>query len=369
MSGWLDPAGVAVIAPNLKRRLSGVTSTLFRLAPLQARDIPLAVVGPALPPGLPRMRLSALPLMPRRPRVWHARRNSEMLLGLALRAMGHDLRLVFTSASQRRHTRWTRALIARMDAVVATSSQSAAYLERPAFVIPHGIDAEAFRPAPDRAALRRMLGLPEAGPILGCFGRIRAQKGTDLFVDAVIAALAGRPDGAAVVLGRATPDHRAFLDGLRARVAAAGLGDRILFRGEVPVDQVARWYAVLDLFVAPQRWEGFGVTPLEAMACGVPVLATDAGAFPDLVVPGETGLLVPRDDGPALSSALTEALSDPARLARWGEAGRARVLSRFRLEDEAAALNALYRRLLGEGAGATPPSPPATSSPPGSPRR
>ncbi|TNC73895.1 glycosyltransferase family 4 protein [Rubellimicrobium roseum] len=344
-----DPAQVEVIAPNFKKRLSGVTSTVFRLVPVQARGMGVVVTGPVLPEDLPQIRLRDLLTMPRRgprgPRVWHARRNVEMLGGLALRALGKDLRLVFTSASQRHHTGFTKWLIRRMDAVVSTSAKTAAYLERPSVVVHHGIDTEAFRPAPDRAALRATMGLPP-GPLVGCFGRIRAQKGTDLFVDALIAFLRERPDGGGIVLGRATAEHREFQRGLEERIAAAGLSDRLRFMGEVPVGEIARWYQALDLFVAPQRWEGFGVTPIEAMACGVPVVATRVGAFEEQVVAGETGLLIPPDDGPAMATAVREALGDPARLARWSEAARAHVVANFRIEDEAARLNVLYREML-----------------------
>ncbi|WP_210527412.1 glycosyltransferase family 4 protein [Rubellimicrobium arenae] len=344
-----DPATVQVIAPNFKRRLSGVTSTVFRLVPFQARDLNVVVAGPVVPEGIPQIRLRDLVLMPRHgpdgPRVWHARRNVEMLGGLALRALGKDLRLLFTSASQRRHTGFTKWLIRRMDEVVSTSARTAAYLERPSVVVHHGIDTATFQPPADRAALRSELGMPE-GPIVGCFGRIRAQKGTDLFVDAMIGVLSERPDGGAILLGRATSEHRSFQQGLETRIAAAGLSDRIRFLGEVPVGDMARWYQALDLFVAPQRWEGFGVTPIEAMACGVPVIATRVGAFEDQVADGVTGRLIPADDLPAMAQAIRDALSDRPRLARWGEAARAHVLGRFRIEDEAAALNALYRDLL-----------------------
>lgn len=341
----LDPARIDVLAPNLKRRLSGVTATIARLVPLQARDVAIAATGPGLPAGVPHVPLAAVARMPRRgprgPRVWHARRNVEMVMGLALRASGKDLRLLFTSASQREHTAATKALIARMDAVVATSAATAGYLEREATVIHHGIDAGAFAPAPDRAALRGDLDLPD-GTLVGCFGRIRPSKGTDLFVDAMIPLLRDRPDLHAVVMGRAVDKDASFLAALRARAP-----DRVLFRPEVPVDSMPRWHAAMDLHVAPQRWEGFGLTPLEAMACAVPVVAAEVGAFPEIVVDGETGRLVPREDAAALSAAIASLVDDAARRTDMGAAARARVERRFRLEDEAAALNALYRALIG----------------------
>ncbi|OYX44688.1 MAG: glycosyl transferase family 1 [Rhodobacterales bacterium 32-67-9] len=342
-----DIAKIEVIAPNLKRRLSGVTATIVRLVPMQAGMIGIAATGPGLPAHVPHLPLWRLFVLPRdRVRVWHARRNTEMLLGLILtRLFRRRLKLLFTSASQRRHSGYTRWLIARMDGVVATSRKTAAYLERPPVVILHGIDTEGFSPAADRAALRRRLGLPEGHAILGCYGRIRSQKGTDAFVEVALALLPGRPDVTALVMGRATEGHDGFLAGLKGKVSEAGLADRIRFLPEVPVHEIADWYRVLDLYVAPQRWEGFGLTPIEAMACGVPVVATRVGAFEEIVT-GDTGTLVPPGDIHALADAIAPWLDAPARRRAAGAAALARVRSTFRIEDEAASLVAVYRRLL-----------------------
>ena len=184
-----DIRDIEVIAPNLKKRLSGVTATIARLVPLQAGMIGIAATGPGLPAHVPQIPLSRLFLMPRtRSRVWHARRNTEMLLGLILKhVFRRKLKLLFTSASQRRHSLYTKFLIGQMDGVIATSQKTAAYLERKAEVILHGIDTDGFSPPGDRAALRRELSLPEDHVIMGCYGRIRAQKGTDAFVDAALA--------------------------------------------------------------------------------------------------------------------------------------------------------------------------------------
>jgi mannosyltransferase len=346
----VDVRDVEVIAPNLKRRYSGVTSTVLRLVPVQARDIGIAAAGPVLPEGIPRVPLSALPVLPRdRWRVWHARRNVEMLAGLMMRGLlGRRLKLLFTSAAQRRHSAYTRWLLRRMDAVVATSARAAGYLERPATVIRHGIDTDLFHPVEDRAALRRGLGLPEDGLVIGCFGRVRRQKGTDLFVEAMISVLPEHPGAVAVVMGGVTKDQEGFVQGLRTRIAGAGMEERIRVLPEDRGWSIAPWFQACDLYVAPHRWEGFGLTPLEAMACGVPVVATRAGAFEEQVAPGETGLLVPTDDLHALRTAIREALSDKARLQRWGRAARERLLREFRIEGEAAALLKVYRGLLDE---------------------
>ncbi|MEQ8365630.1 MAG: glycosyltransferase family 4 protein [Roseicyclus sp.] len=347
---FLDPARVDVLAPNFKKRLSGVTSTVVRLVPIQARSLSIAAVAPNLPAHVPQVAMKSLVTMPRRGpsgrRVWHARRNSEMLAGIALkRILGKDLKLLFTSASQRHHTGYSKWLIQQMDHVISTSKKTAAYLDRASTVILHGIDTETFSPPSDRAALKSSMGLPP-GPLIGCFGRIRAQKGTGDFVDAMIEILPDFPDACAIVMGRATDQHQAYDRGLREKVLAASLEERILFKPEVPVHRIADWYRSLDLFIAPQRWEGFGLTPLEAMACGVPVVATRVGAFEELVVDRSTGTLIPAQDVPAMVAATRYYLENPAERMFQGEAARTHVAADFRIEGEAEALNALYRELL-----------------------
>jgi len=347
------PADIEVIAPNFKCRLSGVTATVVRLVPVQAQEISIVATGPVLPADIPRLPLHALITLPRRGpgphgwRVWHARRNVEMIGGLVLRyLLGKRLKLMFTSASQRAQTGLTRWLIRRMDAVVATSEKTAQYLEGPAKVIMHGIDTEGFSPAVDRAALRDRLGLPQAGLMIGCYGRIRAQKGTDVYVDAMIRLLQAHTDVIALVMGRATEKYVRFETELKDKVRAAGLSDRLLFLPEVPPEAMADWYRVLDVYIAPQRWEGFGLTPIEAMACGCPVIATRVGAFEDLVKAGETGLLIDPGDVDQMVDATQSLVSERERLATMRAASRAHVLDRFSIEREARALIRIYRTLL-----------------------
>jgi mannosyltransferase len=339
---------VEVVAPNFKKRLSGVTSTIVQLAPLQARDLGIVTLGPGLPPGLPRMRWRQLPGLLSRPagrpfRIWHARRNVEMIGGVILRDVFRaPLKLVFTSAAQRRHRPFTKWLIRRMDAVIATSERSASFLDVPSTVVMHGVDLERFHPprgADDGFAAAGLAGRRA----IGCFGRIRHQKGTDLFVEAMIALLPLFPDWTAVITGRVTAEHQAFADGLKQRIAAAGLADRIVFLGEVP--DIAVWYRRIDLYVAPSRNEGFGLTPLEAMASGAPAVASDAGAYASLIVDGRTGAVVPAGDGEALREAIRAYLADPARLEAHARNALADVRKRFPLAGEAAAIRVVYERL------------------------
>ncbi|WP_299612080.1 glycosyltransferase family 4 protein [uncultured Tateyamaria sp.] len=345
-----DLAQIDVIAPNFKRRLSGVTATVARLVPLQAQSIAITACAPEMPDDVPNVHWTKLLTMartgPSGHRVWHARRNVEMIAGLALRGLlGKRLKLLFTSASQRNHTGLTKALIARMDEVIATSGKTAGYLDRDATLIHHGIDTDTFTPHPDKAALRASLGLP-TGPLMGCFGRIRAQKGTDVFVDAMIRVLGDHPDAAAIAMGRAVDKDEAFLKDLQDRVETAGLANRLLFLPEVPVWETPRFYQALDIYIAPQRWEGFGLTPLEAMACGAPAIATRVGAFEELIVDGQTGTLIDAGNVDQMVNATNALLSDPTKLATWSQNARKHMVDHFQLQQEADAIIAIYRKLL-----------------------
>jgi len=346
-----DISDVEIIAPNLKRRLSGVTSTIVQLIPCQIRlGIRIAALGPGLPPELPRLKWPQLaglwrPPAGRRRRIWHARRNNEMAAGILMRhVLRMPLKLVFTSAAQRRHTSYTRWLIRRMDAVIATSSRSGSFLKVPHTVIQHGVDLTLFHPPEGSDDTITATGLP-GRYLVGCFGRVRHQKGTDLFVQAMIALLPQHPDWTAVISGRVTPEHTAFADKLKADISAAGLTNRIVFIGEVPDIKV--WYRRLMLYVAPSRNEGFGLTPLEAMASKTAVVASDAGAYAEMIVPGENGVVVPPGDGEALTAAIATYLTDPALAIAQGETALRHVRENFALEKEATAINRIYQQLLG----------------------
>ena len=351
----VDIADVDVIAPNFKRRLSGVTSTIIQLVPMQRTlGQRVATLGPGLPADLPHIRFFDLFSLWRPPagcshRVWHARRNTEMLPGIILRdVLRMPLKLLFTSAAQRRHSRYTKFLIRRMDAVIATIARSGSFLEVPHTVIRHGVDLERFHPpaGPDDTIVATAL---PGKYLVGCFGRVRHQKGTDLFVRAMIELLPRHPDWTAVISGRITPEHKAFGDRLKAEIAAAGLTERIVFLGEV--DDIRPWYRRLTLYVAPSRNEGFGLTPLEAMASQTAVVTSDAGAYSEMTIEGETGSVVPAGDGTALTAAIGRYMSEPARALTHAEAALRHVRENFALEKEARAIGQVYRGLL-HGTGA-----------------
>jgi mannosyltransferase len=343
------PADLEAIVPNLHWRYSGVTATNRMIAPLLARRLSAVWLGPDAPDGIARMTCrDLLALRFRRPRanvIWHARRNNEMMVGLLLKALGWPLRPIFTSAGQRHHTWITRFLISRMDAVIAASEAAASYLKVPSTVILHGIDTARYAPPADREVALRETGLPGKYAI-GCFGRVRHQKGTDVFVEAMCRLLPKYPDFTAVIVGSVTADQRAFNDGLKKQAEAAGLTDRIRFLGELPIDDVPPWYRRILIYAFTSRNEGFGLTLLEAMSSGAALVAARAGAADKVVAEGETGFLVPAGDAAAMAEKLDLLMRNPARAIEMGFKGRERVLSQFSIAAEADKIASVYRDVL-----------------------
>ena len=349
-----DLRTLEVVATNLKYRYSGVTSTIAALLPVQARTLRIAAIGPRMPAHWPRTSWSSLlrhgwSRPPSRPaRIWHARRNNEMLLGWLLRdVLRMPFKLVFTSAAQRHHSRWTRFLISQMDAVIATSPESGAFLRVPHVVNMHGIDTSVYHPSADRAHEWAATGLPGRYGI-GVFGRVRAQKGTDRFVDAMLTLLPRYPDFTAIVVGAITPEQHSFAADLRDKITRAGLDRRIVFLGERPSDEVHQWLRCVSIVVGPQRWEAFGHEPAEAMARGTPVVATRVGAATHLIRDGETGFLVDVDDMASMRDRIERLMRDPNRATTMGLCGREHVVANFSIEREAAGIENVYRKLWGE---------------------
>ena len=203
--------------------------------------------------------------------------------------------------------------------------------------LPLGVDTARFRPRESeaRARIRTELELSGDAPIVTLLARFQRVKGHDLFL-ATARRIAGRcPDARFVLAGEnvfgGAGDER-FKREIHAAVAADPvLRPRVRFRGWVPAPEGL--LAASDVVVCPSRFESFGLAPVEAMACGVPVVSTDVGGPRETVADGETGYLVPPDRIDLFAERVVQLLLDPALRQRLGEAGRARVRARFSLEQ------------------------------------
>lgn len=345
-----------VIVTNFDANFSGVSATIANTLPLQAADLDVGLLGAGL--GLPGVRRVGWGEVLRRGwqkpadkpfAIWHLRRNLEMEWAIVARdLLGMPIRTVFTSASQRRHSRRPRWLIGRMDAVIAPTERAASFIPNAWSVVPHGVDTRRFVPAADRGAAWRALGWPgETG--IGIFGRVRPNKGTDLFVEAVCRVLPEFPGVTALINGTVTRRHAPFARALRRRIATAGLTERVVWSEVTGYEGIIPRFQGLSVMVACARREEFGLTPIEAMACGTPTLLTDTGDFRNMTVEGETGFLVPVGDVEALAARLREMLSDSGRLAAMGAAARAKAEHDHDVRKEVAGIREVYERLWAAG--------------------
>jgi glycosyltransferase involved in cell wall biosynthesis len=206
--------------------------------------------------------------------------------------------------------------------------------------IPNGIPVAAMVAAPDaRAAVRAELHAPDGAPVIVAVGRLDAQKNHALLVEAM-ADPRLRALGARLWIAGDGPARGA----LRTQAALLGVEDQVTLlgvRGDVP-----RLLAAADAFVLSSDWEGNPLVVMEAMAAGLPVVATAVGCVPELVTP-ECGRLVRAGDAAGLAAALREVLADPAARARMGQASGARARSRFDLPVMASAYLDLFGALRG----------------------
>jgi len=202
-------------------------------------------------------------------------------------------------------------------------------------VVPCGVDLERFTPSGPRAARdgrHRILSL----------GRLVERKG----VETTVRAMSAVPDAELVIAGGGDAIADAERARLTAVATAAGVQDRVRLLGQIPRHDVPALLRSADVVVSVPWYEPFGMVPLEAMACGVPVIASAVGGHLDTVVDGRTGALVPPRDPAALAQRLRELLADPARLAAIGSAAAAWARSRYGWSHIAVETELLYRQVL-----------------------
>jgi glycosyltransferase involved in cell wall biosynthesis len=195
----------------------------------------------------------------------------------------------------------------------------------PTHVVPvYGVDTERFRPASEpKAALRARLGLPADGALLFFSSRVAPEKDAATLLSALVAL---RAEGRDVRLLHRSGGWRELL----ALADRAGVGDRVIATDAVhPERDLPASYQAADLCVQASRDEGLGFSPLEALACEVPVVATAVGGLRETIVDGETGWTYPVGDAAALARAIGAALDDPAEARRRAAAGRRMVRERF----------------------------------------
>ena len=265
-----------------------------------------------------------------------------------------DLELSHATSAYRRFVlgRWYGFLkmqmrVARRIPRLVTVSESSkrdiiAQMDVPAdrlHIVPVGVDPKIFRPLPHIARVRGRLMTTTSSDV--------PMKGLAPLLEALAKVRTERSDIELVIIGK--PKSRSAIPPLIERL---GLQHAVRFVSEVTTERIVELYAEAEVAVVPSLYEGFSLPAVEAMACGVPLVATTGGALPEVVgTHDETGLLVPPGDPDALAGMLLRACGDADLRARIGAAGRTRVLDKFTWRATALGTVENYRALLAEQAG------------------
>jgi glycosyltransferase involved in cell wall biosynthesis len=239
-------------------------------------------------------------------------------------------------------------LSGRQDMIIAISDHVARFtiargVREPGRVrrVYHGLDIpDAQQQERERQRIRAELGIPMDAFLVGNVGRLAPQKGQRHLVEAMPLLLDRVPRAHVAIAGGG--DLEDFLRDLALELRVSEHVHVLGLRQDVPALMQA-----LDAFAMPSIWEGFGLVLLEAMAAARPVVASHVATIPEVVVNGETGLLVPAGDEVALAEALARLADDPQLAHRLGQAGQDRLRRRFSIDKMVGDTELLYRELLG----------------------
>ncbi len=242
--------------------------------------------------------------------------------------------------------RWSARIVVTSDAVAAMFGERSAW--PPQLVkVPNGIEIDRFSRG-DGGRVRNLLGVRSDQFLAGIVCRLDIWKGVEVFLEAAAIVANTHPDARFVVVGGPIIGLEAYAETLPALAARLGLADRVHFTrwqfGPADMPDVQRALDVLVL--ASTEAEPFGLVLLEAMAASKPVIATKQGGPLEIVVDGETGVLVPPSDPPALADAIAKMSDDSSAAKAMGEAGRRRVAEHYTAERYVASIEAIYRQLI-----------------------
>lgn len=256
------------------------------------------------------------------PVLWQARRRG-MRARTLFRSGGTDFFL------------GDRLFASSIDCWASTSRYNAAQIEgryqRPVTVIHNGVDTDCFLPQAREQELGRLAGLPPDARVIVSLGRLVGWKGLQVVVES----LAELPtDVHYLVIGEGSEQ-----EALQQLAAQLGVGDRVHFVGRILHKDLPRWLSLGDVFVQPSIGEeAFGISVVEAMACGLPVLASDNGGMREIVLSGSTGQLLPPGKVAAWRAALGHLLADDGARLAAGAAARSRATDHFTWAANAAAV-------------------------------
>ncbi len=240
-------------------------------------------------------------------------------------------------------SRWIDTFVGMTDLVTAHARARGVHARRH-LTIYDGIDCEQFAPG-GGAAVRRELGIRPDAPVVGIVGHIQGWKGQDLVVQAMAQLRDRHPELRCLIVGGVHRQGAEYAERMRARIAAEGLAEQVILTGARR--DVAACLDAMDIAIhASTNPEPFGRVLIEAMALERPLIAPREGGPLEIVVDGETGLLIPPRDAAALATAIDRLVADPDLRRRMGAAARARVDAVFDIRHHVRAMEAVFEEML-----------------------
>lgn len=276
--------------------------------------------------------------------VLHTHMSGAHIFGVLLRWLS-GVPCVATAHAESRRWHWVLN-----DRVIAVSEATRRFLRTNTFVsrsrievIPNFVCPFRFATVPPetRAALRASFGIQPSTPLIGFVGRLFQGKGWHDLVRVFSRVLMAEPRTRLLVVGDGAANYRSALESEATRL---GVAPQVIWAG--PRFDIPEVLAALDVFVSPSPQEAFGLSVLEAMAAGLPVVAVAVGGLPELVCNGETGLLVPLGDDDAMLRAIVTLIRDENRRRRLGETGQRHAREYFSPEIQVPRIEAAFARTI-----------------------
>ena len=347
-----------IIITNIHKKYSGVTSTIINLYPEQQKTMNIGILGNSI--NINEHKVSFIDLIyygyqlppGKKFRLFHVRRNNELFWAIMFRDLFKiPIKIIFTSVKINKFSFISTLLIKNVDYIIVTLDKCITRLpcpEKVIKVIPHGINVSYFKPSDSIVNSVDFYNLKNKF-VVSTFGRVRKTKGTDIFVKSLIKIMHKYPNVIALIVGETDSRNIFFKNTLTNLIHKNGLTNRFIFTGYISYinDPIKHSYIYhsTNLCVSVPSYEGFGLTPLEAMACGIPTICSNMGAFYTMIDEGKTGNLIPVGNVDELSKNIDYYINNKHRLIEMKQYCVDKVNTDFTISREAFQINNVYNEV------------------------
>lgn len=344
-----------IIITNIHSKYSGVTSTIINLYHEQSKEFIIGVYGNKLNIGEKKVNFIDIIFNgyklanDKKFRIIHVRRNNEIIFALFLKnILRIPLKIVFTAVKISSYSCIPRLIIKYVDHIIVTDSKCIKKLPNKLKVmdiIPHGVNQKYFNT--DKTDFKNDYLNLKNQFVISIFGRVRHQKGTDIFVEALIKITKKYSNVMALIIGETDVRNYIFKNKLETKIQKNNLNDKIKFLGYIKNPLYHKYiYSNTDLTICIPRREEFGLTPIESMACGVPVICSNTGAFDKMIDEGKTGNLLLNNTSRTLSEKIEFYINNKEKLMEMKIHCLNKINNNFTIGREAKKINEVYKKIL-----------------------